>query len=201
MAFEQSNDNSESVVRSERARHAADARPRLCGLAASFADEPELILACLQGLGQESAAQARAILDAACSATEARPEYADLFCHAARAAMTAGEYKTAEIVLAHALELNPTYKDALILAGHVALKQQQLRRAATYLETALSMGADYADVHVLLGDIHCQEGDRTQARTAYERALELNASLTAAHAGLAILGPKEATGKRDELSA
>ncbi len=87
--------------------------------------EPELVLACLEGVKPEGGAESRLILAAARAATVECPEYADLFYHSGQAAIAAGDYETAEVLLARALELNPTYNDALFLAAHVAQRRER----------------------------------------------------------------------------
>lgn len=170
-------------------------------LAALFAGEPELVRACLQGIEREPPRRARLILDAAQLATEAFPEYADLFYHAGQAAVAAGEYGTAAAALARAIELNPTYKDALILAARVAIQQRQPDQAEALLQSAVRAGADYPDVHMLLGNLWRDQGALARARAAYERALELNANLKAARTALATLSAAAPPRKCDELPA
>lgn len=170
-------------------------------LAALFAEEPELVRACLQGIEREPAERAQLILAAAQLATEAYPEYADLFYQAGQAAVAAGEYDTAATALARAIKLNSTYKDALILAGRVAIQRRRPEEAEALLQTAVRAGADYPDVHVLLGNLWRERGALPRARAAYERALELNGNLKAAQTALATLENTATRGKCDELSA
>jgi superkiller protein 3 len=160
---------------------------RIRHLAALFAREPELVQACLQGIESESPDEAHVVLEAARMAAVLHPTYADLLYYAAKAAVMAHEYETADRLLDSALALNPEYKDALILAGRVALLRAQPQRAATLLETALAGGADYPDVHVLLGSVWEMRGELEQARASYTRALELNDSLESAQQALATL--------------
>jgi predicted Zn-dependent protease len=127
------------------------------------------------------------ILAAAQLATEAYPEYADLFYQAGQAAVAAGEYDTAATALSRAVRLNPTYNDALILAGRVAIQRRRPAEAETLLQTAVRSGADYPDVHMLLGNLWRDQGAMDQARVAYERALKLNGNLKAAQTALAAL--------------
>jgi tetratricopeptide (TPR) repeat protein len=170
-------------------------------LAALFAEEPELVRACLQGIEREPADRARLILAAAQFATKAYPQYADLFYQAGQAAVAVGEYDTAATALVRAVELNPTYNDALILAGRVAIQRRRPEEAETLLLTALQAGADYPDVHMLLGNLWREQEATPRARAAYQRALELNPNLKAAQTALATLDNAASSGKSDELSA
>lgn len=170
-------------------------------LAARFAQEPELVLACLEGISNDDRGEAKVILEAARVAAAANPDYADLIYAVGRAAVVAGEYETAAIALDHAITINPTYKDALILDARVALRRGQPALAAVRLNAALAEGADYPDVHMLLGDVWTKQGDLPRARAAYERALELNAKLTPARTALAALEPINGSRRCHELPA
>lgn len=176
-------------------------RCRAPQLAALFAEEPELILACLQGIDKETPAAARTILAASQLAIKACPEYADLRCFAAQAAVVAGDFDTAANILERALELNPNYKAALILAARVAVLREQPQHAVALAETAVDLGADYPDVHLLLGNVWRKRGEPTRARKAYQRALDLNANLAPARAALDALQATEPSGSRHELPA
>ena len=191
----------------------APVSPPLCGpapaartraiaeLADAFACEPELILAFLQGIDQETSDRAGIVLAAAQTAAAACPEYADLLYYVGQAAVAARDYAAADAALQRALDLNPGYKDALILAARVALQQRKPRHAAALLEQAVSLGADFPDVHMLLGSAWRELDDRDRARGAYVRACELNPNLTAARAALADLPPVDTSGKSNELPA
>jgi tetratricopeptide (TPR) repeat protein len=167
-------------------------------LAASFAAEPELISACLEGLERQPAGAAQRIASAAHRALLSCPEYADLNYHASRAALAAGEMQAAAELLEAAVRINPRYCDARILAARVALQQARPRQARAHLAAAIAAGAAYPDVHLLLGDAWRQEQEWSRARDAYTRALELNSHLSAARTALAALPPLEA-GRSDEL--
>lgn len=171
------------------------------GLAGAFSQEPELILACLEGVERESPATARLILEAARGALRQCPGYADLLYHASQAAVCAGEFETAAVLLEHALQVNPGYRDALILAARVSLRRDDWDRAQALLQTALAQGADYPDVHMLLGDVWRRKGRIADARREYERALQLNANLVSAQVALAALPPSKPSGNPDELPA
>lgn len=168
-------------------------------LTALYMQEPELILACLEGDSATHSAQL--VLRAAQAAVQQCPDYADLLYYAARAALKANELSTAEELLARAMELNPRYRDALILGGRVAWLRGTPELALARLERAVAVGADYPDVHVLLGDIRRELGDWSGARLAYERALELNASLATARSGLDALARGRPDGVSHELPA
>jgi tetratricopeptide (TPR) repeat protein len=176
-------------------------RCRVHQLAERFVREPELILACLEGIEHASAEQVQLVLGAAREAIRAQPRYADLLYHAAQAAVSAGEVETAACLLSESLEINPRYKDALILAARVARARQAPWQAEDYLQRALAAGADYPDVHVLLGDVCREQGEGSRARDAYRRALQLNGDLAAARAGLDALRSVASGGKNDELHA
>jgi len=170
-------------------------------LALLFAEEPELIRACLENIERESAETLELILTAAQAALTVCPQYADLLYHASQAAMTAGQYETAARLLESALRINPGYRDALVLAARVSLRRGKGAEARAYLNTALAQGAEYPDVYLLLGNVWRDERKWNEARASYRRALELNANLTAARDALAALPPAEGSGKNDELSA
>ena len=181
---------------------APSARTRaIAELADAFACEPELILAFLQGIDQETSDRAGIVLAAAQTAAAARPDYADLLYFVGQAAVAARDYVAADAALYRALELNPDYKDALVLAARVALQQQKPRRAVELLERAVPLGGDFPDVHMLLGSAWRELGDLNRARGAYVRACELNPNLTAARAALADLPPADTSGKSNELPA
>lgn len=193
-----------TVIRAPHAPAIASTAAQRCRapqLAALFAEEPELILACLQGIDKETPAGARTILAAAKLAMRACPEYADLRCFAAQAAIVAGDFETAAEILEQALQLNPNYKAALILAARVAVLREQPQHAVALAETAVSVGADYPDVHLLLGNVWRKRGEPTRARQSYRRALELNANLAPARAALEALSATEPTGSRHEPPA
>ncbi len=137
-----------------------------------FADEPELLSACLTQA--DDARWAERILHRARTALRRRPEYADLHYHAAQAARAAGRLGRAAALLDAALRINPQYCDALILAGRVALQRGDPRGALARLQAALDRGADYPDVHQLIGDAWRQERNRTQARQWHRRAGKLS---------------------------
>lgn len=163
------------------------ARPssrRVAQLAAAFAQEPELIRACLQDTSTTSHDGAREIFEAARIALRKKPRYADLLYHASQAAICSGDYNSAGDLLEAALDLNPKYRDALILAARVSLMQRNGRGAREMLQRALSCGADYPDVHLLLGDIWRDSGDVDRARRSYDRALQLNQNYDAARSAL-----------------
>jgi tetratricopeptide (TPR) repeat protein len=170
-------------------------------LAEVFADEPELILACVRGTPPSSRGEAQQVLSAARQALVLRPRYADLYFFAAHAAVVANEPDAAAGLLAQALELNPTYRDARVLAGRVALLRQRVEEARAHLSLALASGADYPDVHMLLGQASERVQDWPQARAAYQRALTLNSNLHAARAALATLPSGGADGVCHELPA
>ena len=176
-------------------------RPEPTGLAEAFAQEPELVLACLNGAGAQSVSVAQHILRAAQLALAARPQYADLHCYAAHAALAAGAPQVARKLLAAALTINPEYADARVLAGHVALLCGQGREAREHLERALAGGADFPDVHMLLGRVWELEQDWARAGAAYQRALALNENMTAAREALAALPVMPPDGKSHELPA
>ena len=161
-------------------------------LGAAFAQEPELISACLEGAAHRPPGWAKRILSAAELALVGRPDYADLNYHASCAALAAGEYETAARLLEQALRVNPAYHDALVLAARLEIRRGRACAARRRLEAALACGADYPDVHTLLGDVCRQEGDCSRARQSYERALALNGSLAEARAALAELPPAPA---------
>ncbi len=178
-----------------------DATRAARGLAEAFADEPELILACLRGTPPPSPARARQILRTARQAMALRPRYADLYYFAAQAAVVAEEPDMAAALLIQALELNPTYRDARVLAGRVALLRQRVDEARAHLTAAVASGADYPDVHLLLGQAWERGQDWSRARAAYERALTLNGNLHAAREALAALPGDGVDGVRHELPA
>ena len=89
-------------------------------LADAFAREPELILACLEGLEPESPPAAQRILAAACQALTRHPDYADLNYFTSRAAIVAQDHELAETLLRRALEINPGYKDAALWVARLA---------------------------------------------------------------------------------
>lgn len=161
-----------------------------------FADEPELILAFLEAPQEGKAAGADTVLAAAQHAIKSKPDYADLHCYTAQAALRAGKPKEALVLLERALDLNPRYSDALILAARASIALQVPKRAITYLRQALLLGADYPDVHLMLGDLWRARGENTRARKAYERALHLNKNLGPAREALAQLAFHQDTGGR-----
>lgn len=154
------------------------------GLAQMFADEPELIRACLQDIERVNATTIETILAAVRAGVRRHPDYADLLYHAGQAAMAAGRYEAAASLLGQAIEINPRYKDALILAARVAVRFGDWEQAQARLDAALAAGADYPDVHLLRGELWRRKGSEAQARAAYERALELNPNLAAAREAL-----------------
>ena len=170
-------------------------------LAALFAEEPELIRACLENIERESTETVELILAAAQTALIAHPGYADLFYHAGQAAVSAGQYETASRLLDDALRINPGYRDALVLAARVALLRGRASQAKPYLQAALAKGAEYPDVYMLLGNVWRSESRWREARASYRRALELNSDLTAAREALATLPYAEGSGKNNELPA
>ncbi len=178
-----------------------DATRAVRGLAEAFAEEPELILACVRGTPPPTRSEAQQALRAARQAIALRPRYADLHHFAAHAALAAGDPDSAAGLLAQALELNPTYRDARVLAGQVALLRQRADEARIHLNLALANGADYPDVHMLLGQAWELAQDWPQARAAYERALSLNDNLLAAREALAALPDGGANVVRHELPA
>lgn len=155
-------------------------------LAREFAAEPELILACLEGIDQ-TGDSAQRLYAAARQAVSLRPTYADLSYCAARAAVAAGDVPGAEHLLQEARRRNPDYLDALVLAGRLALERNAPAEACTWLEHAITSGADYPDVHLLLGDAWRRRENWPRARAAYERALQLKGNLVAARTALAAL--------------
>lgn len=162
-------------------------RPGPRDLVEAFAEEPELILACLQSGGPGSPSAVGSILEAAERSLGRHPQYADLHYFAARAAIDADKLEAAARLVGQALEINPEYRDALILAARVALRRGDWEEARAQLERALAFGADYPDVHTLLGEAHARAGALESARAAYERALELNPHLVEAREALATL--------------
>ncbi len=177
------------------------ARRRTPTLADAFAWEPELIRACLQGIGYRAPNAARRVFAAAQQALVRRPQYADLCYYASEAAVRAGDRDAAAALLERALGINPSYRDALILAARVARLRGQPELTRARLRAALQAGADYPDVHTLMGDVWREEGKWHRARAAYQRALELNANLPAVRAALALLPPTGTREKCDELPA
>ncbi|MCP5119589.1 MAG: hypothetical protein GY953_52995, partial [bacterium] len=85
-----------------------------------FQEEPELILAFLEPGDDSTSPDIQTLLDAARSAADRRPKYADLQYFAARTAYAADELEDAERLARRAVDLNPSYRDALILATRVA---------------------------------------------------------------------------------
>jgi len=189
-----------STTRPESTR-SSPGEPRARRLAALFVQEPELIRACLENIEHEPPETVALILAAAHAAVGACPEYADLFYHAAQAAVCAGQYESAATLLEGALRINAHYRDALVLAARVALLRGKTTEAKGFLQSALTKGAEYPDVHLLFGNVWRGEGNWSAARAAYERALRLNGNLTAAREALAALPPAEARGKSNELPA
>src|SRR5262249_13308652 len=122
-------------------------------LAQQFAQEPELILACVESLADGAGPGLEAILAASERAARGRRNYADLHYFAGRAAAQAGADDRALQFLETAIEMNPRYRDALILAARIHHRRGDLQRAAQRIEQALSLGADYPDVHLLHGNI------------------------------------------------
>jgi|GEM_PF-6902326 len=174
----------------------APAKQRSCELAEIFAREPELISACLQGIEEEPPGRLRLLLASVREALRRYPNYADLYYHAGRAALAAGELEQAREFLGQALSIHPGYKDALLLAAHVALKCGQPLQTEQLLQRALSLGADYPDLHMLRGAAWRQMGDLERAQLCYRRALELNDGLHAARAALAELATFATSGKQ-----
>jgi tetratricopeptide (TPR) repeat protein len=179
----------------------AETSQAILRLGAVFSQEPELISACLQGLEQQPPEWTRLVLGAAELALAGQPGYADLYYHASRAALAAGEHETAARLLEQALRVNPGYHDALVLAARVDWQRGQTPAARKHLEAAVRSGADYPDVHVLLGNMYRQEGDWLHARQSYQRALALNAGLPEARAALAELPPTQRGRESHELPA
>jgi len=175
--------------------------PAVVALGEAFAREPELIRALLEGWEAQPAECRKTILAATRVAMATCPTHADLLYRAAEAAMTAGDYSSADNALQQALSLNPDYKDALILAARVALARQDPQRAVLFLQTAVARGADYPDVQMLLGEAWSRLGDSERARWAYERACQLNPALREARAALAKLNGTPARGGGHELPA
>ncbi len=174
----------------------APAKQRSCELAEIFAREPELISACLQGIEDEPPGRLRLLLSSVREALRRYPNYADLYYHAGRAALAAGELDQAREFLDRALSIHPGYKDALLLAARVALLSGRPEQTEQLLQRALALGADYPDLHMLRGDAWRRMGDPERARCCYRRALELNGALQAARVALAELAGCEASGKR-----
>ncbi len=88
-------------------------------LAGAFTREPELVLACVESSSAQPAVDAHTVVEAGCRALAECPDYADLTYFTAQAAVTAGEYGTAELLSERALELNPSYVDAMLLAARL----------------------------------------------------------------------------------
>jgi predicted Zn-dependent protease len=176
-------------------------QPELWGLAGAFAQEPELVLACLQGIERKPPDFARRILRAVQLALTEKPHYADLHCYGAHVALAAGEPETAAKLLEQALTINPTYAAALVLAGRVALVRRRPQEARARLENALSHGANFPDVHMLMAQVCTEQQDWAGARAAYERVLALNGNLTPARDALAALPATPPDGRSHELSA
>lgn len=170
-------------------------------LSVLFGREPELVLACLQGLPPDAIDEAARIYELARQAVDRAPGHADLLYYTSLAAERAGVPGEAYALAARALEINPNYTDALVHAARLALAQGELQRAQSQLEHVLTLGFDYPDVHVLLGDVHKRNGEWKQARQSYERALTLNPTLVGARAGLSSLPEHQSSGKDHELSA
>jgi tetratricopeptide (TPR) repeat protein len=178
-----------------------DAQRATRQLSAIFAQEPELISACLQDIEHKPPEWAQTVLDAAQIAVAGQPGYADLNYHAGRAALAASDLDTAARLLEQALRANPAYRDALVLAARVELRRGRPQVARAHLAHALACGADYPDVHLLMGNICRQIGEWGAARHSYERALALNGRLTEARAALAKLPPMCRSGESHELPA
>jgi tetratricopeptide (TPR) repeat protein len=156
-------------------------------LAELFVAEPELIRAFLESPPRSPSADGETILAAALEAIAASPDYADLHCFTAAAALRVGRLSEAEALVQRALELNPHYVQALILSGQVARAAEKPDRAITRLQRAIAAGGDYADVHLMLADLWRAGGETELACRAYQRTLELNPKLSAARAALATL--------------
>jgi tetratricopeptide (TPR) repeat protein len=163
---------------------AAQDRATTARLQRLFQEEPELILAMLEGGGESQPPDLMPIYHAARAAAETRPHYADLQYFAAKTAFAAGALELADRLARRAVELNPRYHDALILSGRIAGRLHASHRAIDSLQRALSAGADYADVHVLMGDLYRDLGAADCARQAYRRALSINPTLASAQMSL-----------------
>lgn len=166
---------------------------RIARLAAAFAQEPELIAACLQGGADSTPDLCLLVLEAVAYALAQHADYADLYYFGGRAALAAGDTTLARRYLREALRLNPAYNDARVLAARLALDADQPRDAREELAKALACGADYPDVHLLLGHAWAREAQWERAREAYLRALTLNANLSPARAALEALPSGDGT--------
>ncbi len=193
--------NQQHIPKQAGLRTTSAATPGTGALADQFIREPELILACLQGVGTGRMVTAHRILKAALAALARKPNYADLNYYASYAAVSVDDLATAERLAEQAIEINPHYRAAAVQAARIALRRNDIERARHHLERAVEIGADYADVHTMLGNVWRRGGHAERARGAYERALRLNSNLAEARVALAALPENPDHGVRDELPA
>ena len=106
-----------------------------------FCNEPELILALLEGDNGPPPGHADLVLRAACEAAATAPDNDELHYYAARAAWLAERLELAERLLEQALKANPGHVAALVLMGKVLHRRQAIDRAIACLTSALRSGA------------------------------------------------------------
>ena len=156
-----------------------------------FRDEPELILAMLEGDEGAPPAHADLVLRAACEASASAPQNADLHYYAARAAWLAERLELAEQLLEQAVKSDANHVAALVLLGKVLHRRHAIDRAIACLTSAVRSGADYPDVHAELGHLWRKTGQSGRARDAYGRALQLNPNFKAAREAMTALATIE----------
>ncbi len=174
---------------------------RVWHLAASFAQQPELIRTCLSNLPATSTAWVRLILRAARLALEVHPDNAELCYLAGQAAVCAGDYDTATALLERSLAQDPQAIQTLLLAARVAVARGENESARTHLEAALKRGADPTEIQMLLGDLQREDEEANTAGGLCPGAPEDNSILTSAGAGLLVTPMSEVDGSNHELSA
>jgi tetratricopeptide (TPR) repeat protein len=125
----------------EQDANAAADEQAILHLKTLFESDPARISSLLEGTADnQPATYAATLMTAAREALAARPDSADLYYHAARAAIRLGRMREAAELLEHALERDPRHGPASALLSDVCMLLKEPQRAMAWLRRTLALG-------------------------------------------------------------